>query len=69
MATRKARAMETSKGAYFRMIDLKINDAEITRDEIRRELRQYINKLKTNGSGELRGIDYSKDKVLSSSKC
>lgn len=68
MATRKARAMETSKGAYFRMIDLKIKDAEITRDEIRRELRQYINKLKSNGSGELRGIDYSKDKVLSSSK-
>ena len=66
--TRKARPLETAKGAYFRAIDLRITEAEITRDEIRRELRQYINNLKSNGSGDLRGLDYSKDKVLSSSK-
>lgn len=66
--SRKARPMKSMRGDIFRTIDQRISENEMMRDEIQRELEKYVKMLQKNGFGELSGIDYSRDKVLSSSK-
>lgn len=65
---RKSRPLKSMRGDLFRSIDQRIMENEMLRDEIRRELAQCFKMLKRNGLGELHAIDYSKDKVMSSSK-
>lgn len=65
---RKSRPMKSMRGDLFRSIDQRIMENEMLRDEIRRELAQCFKMLKSNGLAELHAIDYSKDKVMSSSK-
>lgn len=65
---RKTRPMKSMRGELFRSIDQQITENKMLRDEIRREIAKCFKMLKRNGSGELHGIDYSMDKVMSGSK-
>ena len=65
---RKTRPMKSMRGELFRSIDQQITENKMLRDEIRREIAKCFKMLKRNGSGELHGIEYSMDKVMSGSK-
>ncbi len=65
---RQSRPLRSSKGDFFRAIDLRIMEYELMREEISKEIRRYIMSLQKNHDGELRSIDYTVDKVVSGSK-
>lgn len=64
---RKSRPLKSQKGDLFREIDQRIMEHELMKDEISQEIRRYMMMLQRNDGGNIRGIDYSKDKVVGGS--
>lgn len=67
MLKRKSRPLKSPKGDLFREIDQRIMEYELMKEEISQEIRRYMMMLQKNDGGDIRGIDYSKDKVTGGS--
>lgn len=66
MGDRQIKPLNTKFGELMRTISQLLQEKELMRDEISKQIQRYFNMCKQNGYS-MSGIDYAKDKVLGSS--